>query len=244
MALASNAHFKGKHETPGPLALFPLAARAAPNPPGSGAAGSGGTIDNCPPRPCQPLGWAKRPGPLHRSCWCPRAAHQGSLGPSQSHIQHSGTPPLKPLIPPSSPNLCSILTTPHEVGWDGDGDGTGRAPPGQGCSGLGTRHCPALPGESRLPQPPWVLSTAPNPALFPVVLCATPSVGQSSPWGRCLRALQHLWVPGGGSGARSPVLTGLIGGLSSVLGGPSPRHSSVIIGPSPSSAAAAAAFAL
>lgn len=53
-------------------------------------------------------------------------------------------------------------------------------------------HLPARGAQGWRPGPawgipaapaPWVLSTAPNPALFPVVLCATPSVGQSSPWG-------------------------------------------------------------
>lgn len=154
MALASNAHFKGKHETPGPLALFPLAARAAPNPPGSGAAGSGGTIDNCPPRPCQPLGWAKRPGPLHRSCWCPRAAHQGSLGPSQSHIQHSGTPPLKPLIPPPAPPT-SAASSQLPMRWGGMETGMARRGhlPARGAQGWGPGTARPSLGNPGCPSP-------------------------------------------------------------------------------------------
>lgn len=31
LAVVSNMHFKGKPETPGPLALFPLTARASPS---------------------------------------------------------------------------------------------------------------------------------------------------------------------------------------------------------------------
>lgn len=89
---------------------------------------------------------------------------------------------------------------------------------------LGNPGCPSPLGAEH----------SPKPSPFPSVFCVPPPR-----WGRAapgadaarrvlrLRAPRHLWVPGGCPGVRSTVLTGLIVGLSSLLGGPSPRHGSV-----------------